>query len=91
MKSLFRYVFAALLATTVYYYSNGTESNYQASIETQLLEDEYELVDDTNPHFPLKGSRSVIEPKCPSGDQICAVNTADGLDIIEWHGGTTKF
>lgn len=91
MKSLFRYVLATMLATTVYYYSNGTENTDQVLVQTQIALDQYEIIDEDNDDFGAVGSRSLIESKCPSGPQLCAVNVADGSDTIEWHGGTTKF
>lgn len=88
MRSLFRYVFAAFLATTVYYYSNGSEN----MVLSNDPEAEYMFVEEHD----LKGetrTRQEIEEDslCPPGSQICAVNVENSLDVIEWNGGSTKF
>jgi hypothetical protein len=91
MKHLFRYVLATLLATTVYYYSNGTESNYEAPIQAQMVEDQYKITDETHPFEGLVGTLSEIEAECPSSGQTCAMKVGSRTEIIEWDGGTTKF
>lgn len=91
MKTLFRFVFATFLATTVYYYSNGSESNGQVLVQTEMAPDDYKIVDPNHPNFGLVASRSTIESLCPSTGQTCAMKVNNPEDLIEWDGGSTKF
>lgn len=89
MKTLFRFVFATFLATTIYYYSNGSEN-------ITAINDPEDMFEFAEGH-PLyeqspKTRQEILDNNlCPSSGQLCAVNVENPSDILPWNGGSTKF
>jgi hypothetical protein len=89
MKTLIRYVFAAFLATTVYYYSNGSE-NINVINNSENM---YEFAEG-HPLYeqPPKTLQEILDNNlCPSTGQRCASEVGNPDNVIQWNGGSTKF
>lgn len=92
MKTLFRFVFATFLATTVYYYSNGSESNQQVLVQTEMAPNDYKIVGTNHPNSGLEVDANQIAEFCKGGDLICAEpRSGSGLPEVNWTGSMLKF
>lgn len=92
MKTLFRFVFATFLATTVYYYSNGTESNGQVLVQTEMAEDDYKIVGANHPNLGDEVDAEKIGEFCKGGNLLCAQPRPGTAFLpVNWTGSMLKF
>jgi cysteinyl-tRNA synthetase len=87
MKKVFRYVFAAGLATTVYFYANNAEANSSRVVQ----QDQYKITDSSHPDFGQVVDESQLEDECPGDTRECAQNTENPTDIVLWTPSASKF
>lgn len=90
MKTLFRYVLAAMLAVTVYSFSNGATENIVVADDPNEM---YKVTDPNHPSFGITDTRQNLEPECQAGLLICAkpVNPESESSNLTWSGPTKKF